>query len=209
METTRPRTLTRLGAVAAIGGFAAIVVLWAPGDLGDADLPPELADEPDAYLEDGVITQFRDDGSLHYRLRADRIAHFERDGLSRLTAPAFDLHRDGKSPWHLESLAGEVRTVSTGSGESEEQVKLTGEVELTQNREDDRYTRVHAQSLILIPSREYVHSNRPVMIETEAILARAASFEADLATGRMKLHSSTDQRVSIVVEPDKHNADTP
>ena len=44
------------------------------------------------------------------------------------------------------------------------------------------------------------------MIETDTVSARVGGFEADLANGHVALFSSTDQRVSIVVEPDQQTA---
>lgn len=211
MPNARPRpnpsrTFVKRGAVAvASAGFAAIAIYLGPSGDDEPIPPPELTEEPDAYLEQGVITQFRDDGALHYRLRADRISHFDAAG-SLLQVPVVELHDPNRPPWHVKSQAGEVRTVSGPSGEDEEQVELRGDVSLTQDRGGGAFTRIRTESLTLFPDRHQARSEQTAIIETAPVSARVAGFEADLANGRLTFFSSTDQRVSIVVQPDTQTA---
>ena len=198
------RTLIRWSTVAAaVCGFAGIAVYWAPGDRSGPPLPPEFAEEPDAYLEDGVITHFREDGSLHYRLRASRVTQFERKGLSMLASPTLELYQAQTSPWRVESRTGEVRIVVDPDGVDRERVELHGRVRLTQDRGDGAFTKVSTESLVFFPDQQRARTEQTVMIETDTVSVRAAGLEADLASGRMDFSSSTDQRVSIVVQPDQ------
>ncbi len=201
---TRPSTLRwwlALGVV--IVGFATVAIFMVPGDLREPELPPELADEPDAYLEGGVITQYRADGTLNYRLRTSRIAHFERDGVTRLSVPEFELHSPQAPPWHISSESGEtVRVLDSSSGQ-EEQVRLHGDVRLIQNGGSAGFTEVRTESLLLYPKRQFARAAEPVIITTGAGSGSAAGIEADLSSGRMRLFSSNSQRVRIVVQPDQ------
>ena len=193
----------------AIAGFAAIAIYRNPADDNRPALPQELADEPEAYLEDGVITQFRDDGSLHYRLGADRVTHFERDGRATLSKPTLELHVHDRQPWRLASTSGEVHTVTEEPSADEERVELRGNVTLAQDRADGAFTRVRTESLVVYPGQQRARSDQSVMIETDTVNVRAGGFEADLATGRMEFSSSTDQRVSFVVQPNQLNTAAP
>ena len=205
----RPQLFLWAGLTLIAGGFAALALLIAPGRRADAELPHELADEPDAYLRNGVITQYREDGSLHYRLTAEQVSYFNRsDGdFTRLSAIVLHLPSATSPPWRLEAERGRVRSVPAAdqADNVEEEVTLLGDVTLRQDRGDSRFTAVYSDALVVYPARQFVHTDRDVMIVTEASRAKAAGLEADLPSGSMKLFSSGRQRVSIVVEPNSIN----
>ena len=190
----------------AVAGFAAISMYLGPNEDDEPDLPPELAAEPDVFIEQGTITRYRDDGALHYRLLADEISHFDDPVRSVLLAPVVEMHDVNRPSWRIESRAGEVRTVSGPSGEDEERVHLHGEVALLRDLGDGAFTRILTESLTIYPDRRQVRSEQTAMIETDTVSARVGGFEADLANGHLALFSSTDQRVSIVVETDQQTA---
>ena len=75
-----------LGIGLLIAAFAAVAVLVAPGEIGRPKLPPELAQEPDLYIADGVITQHRVDGGIRYRLRGAAHHAFRHGAGSRRRA---------------------------------------------------------------------------------------------------------------------------
>ena len=91
----------------------------------------------------------------------------------------------------------------------EERVELRGNVTLAQDRADGSFTRVRTESLVVYPGQQRARSDQAVMIETDTVNVRAGGFEADLASGRMEFSSSTDQRVSFVVQPDQLNTAAP
>ena len=198
-----------LALLALAAGFAAIAFFIAPGGSDPPPLPPEFAAEPDVYLEDGVITQYRHDGALHYRLSIRRAAHFERDGTDAFTEielPELEIHNSETPPWRTYAQRGVVRTVAMDpleGADMEQEVTLFGDVRLRQERGDGGFTEVRTAALVLYPERQFAESEQPVMITTEASNATAAGLQADLRSGRMKLVSSTSQRVSIVVQPDQ------
>ena len=188
---------------AAVAGFAAISMYLGPSEDEEPALPPELAAEPDVFIEQGTITRYRDDGALHYRLLADEISHFDDPVRSVLLSPVVELHDVNRPLWRIESHAGEVRTVLGPSGEDEEQVRLYGEVALLRDLGDGAFTRILTESLTMYPDRRQVGSEQTAMIETDTVSARVGGFEADLASGHLAFYSTTDQRVSIVVETDQ------
>ena len=204
---TPPRILVRWGVVVvAVAGFAGISMVLSPSGEDPPTLPPELADEPDAFIEQGTITQYRDDGGPNYRLRAEQISHFDDAGRSTLQGPILDLHEANQPPWHMTSRTGEVRTASGPTGQYEEQVALQGDVSVMQDRGGGAFTRIRTEALTIIPGRRQAASEQTAMIETETVSARVAGFEVDLASGHLAFFSSADQRVSIVVQPHQQTA---
>ena len=205
-EPTPPRSLVKWGVVVvAVAGFAGIAMVLGPSEEQQSTLPPELADEPDAFVEIGTITQYRDDGALNYRLQADLISHFDAD-RSTLQAPVLEFHDANQPPWRMASRSGEVQAVSGPDGQDEEQVSLRGDVSLAQDRGGGAYTRIRTEALTMFPGRRQAGSEQTAMIETDTISARVAGFEVDLASGRLAFFSSADQRVSIIVQPDQQTA---
>ena len=207
MARSAPRQLTRLPTWAGValigGGFAALAFWFAPGERRDNDeLPPELAAEPDVYVKEGDIAQLRADGSLHYRLRAARLSHFgprfERGAVTRLEAPTLALYDPPAPPWRMSARTGEA--VQADAGDAAQRMTFRGDVRLRQ--EDARwFVEVTTERLVVYPQRGLARSGSPVMIVSPMRRATAASLEADLASGRMTLVSSPQQRVAIVVEP--------
>lgn len=198
------RTSIRWGLLAAaVVGFAGMAVYLGPSRSDPARLPPELADEPDLYLEQGIITQFRDDGSLHYRLRADQIRRYERLGLSGLEAPVLEFQGPNGTLWRMQSQTGEVRTVAGPANREEEQVELTGGVTVTRDRGGAGVTRIRTESLVIFPERQQARTDQTAMIETDTLSIQAGGFEADLASGKLSFSSSTEAQVNIVAQPDR------
>ena len=191
-----------LGLVAA--GFAALAVVVAPDDVA-LEVPPDFADEPDLFIEDGVVSQYREDGSLHFRLRSERITHFERDredrdSIAELAQPNLELHAsEWPEPWHVRAASGDLRTAAAAAG-GEERLNLRGDVVLRQERGGDGFVEVRTSLLTLYPDRQLAQTDQPVIIASEAARASAAGLEANLRSGEMKLLSSPSQRVAVVVE---------
>jgi LPS export ABC transporter protein LptC len=195
----RNRTRAWLVLVLAASAFALLAFFIGPGDIRPPTVSETLAEQPNAYLEDGVIEQYRADGSLQYRLVSRRVAYFDDRRLTKLSEPVFDLHPAAAPPWHLEAGSGEVRTVPRPEGGSEEEAQLDGGVVLSQTRRGARIA-LTAPSMVVYPERDIARGARGVMIEREiGGRATAAGFEADLASGRIELHSNAEERVSIIV----------
>ena len=203
----RPRLLLWAGLTLIASGFAALALWIVPDATGDAELPPEFADEPHGYLQDGVISQYRDDGSLHYRLTAQRIRYFRRPNfeLTRLDHLVLEMPNPDSPPWRLTADGGESRSRPSHdrSEVREDEIALRGDVTLRQDQDDGRYTEVRSPTLVVYPARQFAHTNEGVVVVTQASRASAAALEADLQRGTIKLLASDTQRVAIVVEPNR------
>lgn len=203
----RPRLFLWAGLTLIASGFAALALWIVPGATVDAEPPPEFADEPRGYLQDGVITQFRDDGSLHFRLTAERISYFERPNgeLTRLAHIVLELPSPDSPPWLLMAESGESRSLPSDDGTvpREDEITLRGNVTLRQDQDDGSYAEVRSATLVVYPARQFAYTNEGVVVVTQASRASAAALEADLRSGTIKLLASDTQRVAIVVDPNR------
>lgn len=186
------------------GGFAAafvfVLVFLQSEERTAPDLPPELRDEPDVYIDGAVITQFREDGALRYRIASDEIRQYERQGLATLEDPVLDLHPLAEPPWRVSADRGVLRTVPGPSGAPEEQLLLRENVVLRRDLDAGAALVVSTDSLYLYPERQYARTDRPVMIEAPGRRGTAAGFEGDLERGWMRLSSAPGQRVHITMQ---------
>lgn len=199
--------LWRTLVVLIVAGFGALALLMRPGERPASSLPPGLAEEPDLYLEDGIVTQYRADGSLDYRLAAERISQFEQprqpgDRLAVLVQPRLALYREDAPPWQVRAAEGTLRQAPLASG-SEERVELRGDVRLVQSLADGKgdAREVRTEALTVYPARQQASTDQRVVLLAAVGRASAAGLEADLASGQMTLRSAAGQRVSIVVDP--------
>ena len=197
-----PRLPLWTGILIAVAVFAALALTVGPGDIRAPSLPPELARQPDAYLENGTISQFRADGALHYRMQVERATYFDQGRTAEVTAPVVEFFPPAAAPWRIEAASGEIRNVTAPDGATEERADLEGDVVLSQDAADAPQLALRTQALTLYPVREIVRGDQPVMIE-RGVGSRtvAAGFEADLATSRIQLFSDADRRVHIVLQP--------
>lgn len=164
-------------------------------------LPPELADEPDLYMEDATITQYQKDGSLQYQLFSTEIRHFEAAQLTRLVAPSLEMHSPGKPPWSVSAGHGYIRKRALPSGGDEEVVFLRENVLLEQRYEDGQRLKVRSSSMYIYPDRQYAETDQDVMIDTNVGRTQAIGMQGDLQRGLFNLSSTSDQRVHTIVLP--------
>ncbi|MEE4362015.1 MAG: LPS export ABC transporter periplasmic protein LptC [Pseudomonadales bacterium] len=166
---------------------------------------------PDLVMDTAEITQFRPDGTLHYRLRADRITHYPDAAHTLLAAPLLTLYDPGRPPWRVTAATGRVvgstRLLESVPGEGdtatpiEETVTLETDVRIQRPRLDGQGVELSTEQLTLYPGREYAVSERPVMIRTLEGRTTAAGLEADLAAGRFVLEAGISQRVHSTLLP--------
>ena len=197
-----------LATAMAVTGFAAVafvVGLFADGlSLGlpwraDERTRTEPSPRPDAHLENATISQFRDDGTLHYRLRVDEATTFDRGRTVELASALMDYFPPDDQTWRIEAPAG---TISEGIGDAlGARADLAGGVMLSRAAGADA-VRLTTEALTLYPARELVRGHQPAVIERgRGGEMRAGRFEVDLTSGRIHMHASADRPVTIVVHP--------
>lgn len=173
-------------------------------------LDGEPLGDPDLLLETATITQFRPDGRRHYRLTADRIAHYPDPAQTLLDAPRLLLDRGEAPPWHLSArqgriLGGGALLTTPGGNQVDsgiETVILEQDVQLRRDRSPDQFVDLQTDLLHLYPEPEYAETDRPVIIRTEAGQTSAAGLTADLLAGRMTLASTPERRVHTTLNPE-------
>ena len=197
--------MTRRFAAAAIAALVLTLVYMYTGDRAPPPLPPELADEPDIYMEDAAITRFGVDGGIRYRLQAERIRQFEEHSVTYFENPTMRLHQEFGPPWLVSASRGELRQPSSPDGARDEHLHLSDSVELTRRYDDGRRFTLVTTALDVYPARQYAQTDHAVMIETSGSKTTAAGFEADMERGWVKLLSGPAQRVHGVIEPGRRN----
>jgi LPS export ABC transporter protein LptC len=186
-------------ALAGIG----LLVMELPEELQPVrKVPLDLQDAPDLVMTGAEIHQYRESGSLHYLLNAQEIRYFERDELTRLTAPNLILYATDEEPWQVTAAFGYLRLASTGSGE-EEVVFLRKDVNLQQRGKDGDYVSLSAPSLYLYPGREYAETEHDVIIDSRIGRTLAVGLQGDLRGGLLRLFSQEKKPVHTILLPDQ------
>lgn len=188
-----------------LAGCLVLVVLTT--DWQTESTPPEpiepLPDAPDLFMEDARITQYGSDGGVQYRLDSSTIRHFDRENLTRLEAPKFELNRAGGLPWLVRSSHGYIRYRTQATPPQEEVVYLRDNVELEQRADDGEFVKLTTDALYVYPDRRYAETDRPVMIDTNSGRTTAVGLQGDLGRGLLKLFSAADTKVHTIVLPDQ------
>ena len=185
--------------------IAAGSLLWALLQDWDADAfqeepPAALADEPDLYGEDAIITQYREDGSLEYVLNSVKVRYFEETERTQLTTPFLTIDRTPKAPWSASSLTGYVKPVDNFDDDAETIVELRDNVRLDQIDPEQRLT-LTTEALDVYPERQYAETNRAVMIDTRVGRTKSAGMKADIERGTFNLFSDDQARVHTILLP--------
>ena len=167
------------------------------------ELPPELAEQPDLYMQGSTITQFDADGSVRYRLMADQIRHFTRDDTTRLETPELTVHRPDEPPWSVRANHGYLRPRGLPGKAREEVVYLREDVVLEQRNDDKHRVKLTTEALYVYPERRFAETDRAVMIETDAGRTTAVGLAGNLGTGLLQLSSNDSQRVHTIVLPNQ------
>ena len=165
--------------------------------------PPELAGEPDTYMESAVISQFQDDGTLQYRLAAQQVSTFDGDRHTRLVGPDFSLYSPPAPPWRVSAREGDLYGLRDGDDERDGLLVLNGDVVLHQTDPGRGFTTVRTDELTVHPEPRYAETERDVMIETEAGRTFAQGLKADLERRILNLQADADGPVHTIVSPEQ------
>lgn len=185
-----------------LSGCVAIVFLLRDTDEAVIDASPSevLSDEPDLYMEDAVITQYQDDGTLRYELASSRVRHYQDRDLTRLDTPDLQMHQTDHPPWSARADEGEIRYQATRGNVLEEVVYLHHNVYLEQTR-GERFISLRSDDLTIYPQRQYAETDQAVMIDTNTGRTKAVGLAADLERSVLQLSSNETQRVHSIVLP--------
>lgn len=189
--------------------FLAIVILsavWSmqnqkTTDQGNNNDTPIERNDPDMYGHNVLFSQLREDGQLHYRLRAKTIRQFDSENLTRMEVPRLHLRPTQQPPWEIRSSAGSIRKTAAQDGTLEDVVFLSEQVNMLQNHPVNGTITLRSDSFYLYPDRQYAQTHQDVTIDTAVGRTTAAGLKADFETGVLTLSSSQAQRVHTIVLP--------
>ncbi len=173
-------------------------------------LPADLADAPALHMREATILQFREDGSMSYRLLAERLRHFDDEQRTNLDRPRLTLEGEAEEPpWELGAARGFVTTASTADRAAEEVVYLRDAVHMERKRGGGQFLRLDTSALDYYPGREYAETDQDVMIDTDIGRTRAVGLKCELREGLLYLSSNAEQRVHTIVLRGQFKRTTP
>lgn len=211
-DSTQPATdvpvrsrLNRAWVLVTLGLTAAVIALVMVDRTEPTAIPaspvPLAERDADMLVEGADISQFRDDGSLQYRLLAERIRHYEVDAVTSLSAPVMSLHHDRGPPWVARARLGSLQR--TAPPLEEEVIYLREEVSLEQVRADGDRVRLTTAAIDLYPGRQYAETDQDVMIDSLIGRTTATGLEGDLQLGIIKFLSTGEAPVSTILQPEQ------
>lgn len=184
-----------------VAAGTALLVMERPDPAPPAAVAPGLEGEPDFFMEGAVVTQYRSDGVLEYRLTSDQVRHFEREAVTRLDVPHLVLFDPDRPPWAMSAERGTLRRPPAGA--PEETVTLQNDVVLEQTREDGQHVRLTTRALTVYPRRQYAETDHDVIIDSLFGRTTATGLEGDLQLGMLTFHSSGNEPVHTVLDPEQ------
>ncbi len=199
------RVLTLAGAVALVLGVYFIGPGTEPAQQASTGLPPELAEEPDLYLNDAVITEFKPTGGQKFRLHAQRMDRFDDENLTRLVKPRLNMSNAEQSPWDIRAERGVITQLEvTAHGEAgEDVVILNDSVELKQRESvaDGPRLTIRSEELTVHPHSQFAETDSDVTIDSAVGRTVASGMQGDLKLGLLQLASDETQIVHTIVLP--------
>ena len=155
---------------------------------------------PDIFGREVQFNQLREDGSLHYRLKADSIRQFLDENLTRMEVPEVHLRNPDQPPWDIYAQEGFIRKLEQSA---QDVVFLRSAVRMVQDHPVNGQITLRSESFYLYPDRQYAQTEDDVIIDTEVGRTTAAGMSANLDTGVLTLTSSTTQRIHTIVLPEQ------
>ena len=188
--------------------LAGIVYLYWAGEQAES-ARSEAQDEatgpeqPDVYGRKVEYHQLNPDGTLHYRLNAERIEQYSERAYAEMESPIMHMTSPTQPPWDIRSDLGALNTESNTAGVKEDVLHLNQNVYMVQKHPDKGVMTVRSDVFRLYPDRQYAETDENVTIDTQVGRTVAAGLVADLETGILKLSSDSAQRVHTIVLPEQ------
>lgn len=169
-----------------------------PEEAEVATLPDALADAPDLHMMAASINQYREDGSLNYRLTAAQIRHFDSEAVTRLQTADLMISHATQPPWLIQAEQGDIHKRPIDD-RIEEVVFLSENVKMAQEYPDGRFVRIETPSIYYYPDRQYAETSQNVIIDTDVGRTMAVGLQGELRKGLLYLFSSDEERVHTIV----------
>lgn len=186
MADRRRRTLP-----AAAAALILLLGLWiyqgGPREEQGPPPAPQIArDRVSYYLRDLTLTVTRDDGSVDYRVDAERMRRFDETKTWTFRAPRWTLFTADGPPWHGTADFG--RAWDDG-----DQARLSGNVHMWRPKgASSRPLDVVTSEVYLKPRQDYARTDRPLVATSPGMRLRGIGAELFMKQQRLKLLSHVE-----------------
>lgn len=182
--------------------FAAAINLL----LDEAHLEPDQTEnlnrnDPDLFMRNATITQFRETGDKQHRIKAERFTHFPLTDITTLKQPDMTLfgNDEGTDPWDIIAKNGRLLPKAVFR---DEVVELWEDVLAIQTDTRGNFINIRTNSLTIYPATDYAETDQPVIIDDNAGRTTAAGMKAYFEEGKFLFFSRDQQRVKTILLPD-------
>lgn len=159
-------------------------------DRDERSLPPpgaEFQDQAFDYFMEGVESlQLAADGSIQYRIRAARFAHYPELDYTDMTAPDVLLYHQEDPPWHITSAQGRFGHDQVNG---EEKITLIDRVTIHRPLEENKELNIYTELLHLYPKSKTVNTDAEVRVNLNGSEIVSQGMTADLTSNKIRLLS--------------------
>lgn len=154
--------------------------------LGKRPTPQQHTQAADLVIRDARTRHFNQEGTLAYRVDAERITYFQfaRRDRADLTEPRILFYQDKQPTWHTESKTG----VAHNNGQ---RVVLHGDVKIDELPEPGG-VQLRTQSITIEPRKEYAETDKVVTITSGPSRTQGKGLRAYLNEDRVEILSEVE-----------------
>ncbi|MBA1146086.1 LPS export ABC transporter periplasmic protein LptC [Ectothiorhodospiraceae bacterium WFHF3C12] len=148
--------------------------------------PEIVRDEVSYYLLDTTLSATQPDGSLDYRVDAERMRRFDDTDSWTFRQPRWTLFMEDGAPWHGEADFG--RAWNNG-----DEARLSGTVRLTRPATaNGGALELVTSEVYLLPRADYASTDRPIVANAPGSRLRGIGAEVFMAEQRVHMQSHVD-----------------
>lgn len=147
--------------------------------VSDVQPPPEA----DYYLRDAEVSTMAADGSLLYRVTADKVLHYPDDsiGLEQVSVDYVD------GPWKLNAQQGHIPP-------GQPSLALSGAVQMQGRLQSGQELHLQTESITMEFEQRRISTDRTVHMQAQNIAAQSLGMVTDLAGKELRLQSEVRVR---------------
>lgn len=157
--------------------------------------------DPDFYMLNADITQYRESGFRHHKIKAERLTHYPLTHLTILKTPNMILYPTGgeEQPWDITAKNGRWLDKALLR---EERLDLWDQVIAVQKDDLGKFIYIQTHSLTIYPDKDYAETDQKVYIDDNTGRTIASGMRAFFEDGRFYFFSSPEQRVQTILLPE-------
>lgn len=155
----------------------------------------------DYFANEVHVIQYKEDGSIDYKMTTDKLTHIEETDISYLTNPTAHIYKEAVHPWFIESDKGEVAAKGDkvtlinnvkGTQVDEQGQTNTFQIGQLKNSSDPvRYGQV-----IIYPDKKYAESKDYAIVTSADGETSGNGVKAYFETNRIQLLSNVRTKIN-------------